>query len=154
MSEGDKNTLAFALFLAKLDQMPPSELSKKVVVIDDPITSLDTHRRRKTVEAICKFHSSVKQIVVLSHDAVFLHDIWKHRIWSIVSISRPSHLQIVRAGSDESEFITWAVDEAIESDYFMNFKMLNEYLSKGSLGSDSELRNIAGCIRRTVGSLL
>lgn len=39
LSAGDRNTLALAFFFASLDQ--DSDLARKIVVIDDPMTSLD-----------------------------------------------------------------------------------------------------------------
>jgi wobble nucleotide-excising tRNase len=42
LSAGDRNTLALAFFFASLDRDPA--LADKIVIIDDPITSLDEHR--------------------------------------------------------------------------------------------------------------
>ena len=50
LSAGDRNTLALAFFFASIDQDPV--LSDKIVVIDDPITSLDDHRALTTVQEI------------------------------------------------------------------------------------------------------
>jgi wobble nucleotide-excising tRNase len=47
-------------------------LDQKVVVIDDPITSLDDHRARVTVEQIASFVPRTMQMIVLSHDKRFL----------------------------------------------------------------------------------
>lgn len=47
MSAGDRNTLALAFFFASLDQ--DAALAHKIVVIDDPMTSLDEHRSLATV---------------------------------------------------------------------------------------------------------
>ena len=46
LSSGDRNALALAFFLASLDQDPG--LADKVVVIDDPISSMDEHRTLTT----------------------------------------------------------------------------------------------------------
>ncbi|MGH8628229.1 MAG: AAA family ATPase, partial [Gammaproteobacteria bacterium] len=48
LSAGDRNTLALAFFFASLDQ--DANLAGKVVVIDDPISSLDEHRALTTVQ--------------------------------------------------------------------------------------------------------
>ncbi len=50
LSSGDRNTLALAFFFASLDQ--DVGLADKVVVIDDPISSLDEHRALTTVQEI------------------------------------------------------------------------------------------------------
>lgn len=75
LSSGDKSTLALAFFLAKLDQ--DVELAQKVVVFDDPLSSHDSHRRSKTVEAIKDLCGRCLQVITLSHDEYFLHDIEK-----------------------------------------------------------------------------
>src|SRR5690606_33527501 len=49
LSEGDKRTLAFAFFLAKLFAAPNRATAS--VVLDDVFTSLDKHRRHNTIEA-------------------------------------------------------------------------------------------------------
>ena len=76
LSEGDKSTLAFAFFLAKLTQ--DEMLGKKIVVIDDPISSLGDFRKRKTVFEIHKLSEHVSQLFVLSHDPMFLNNVMKY----------------------------------------------------------------------------
>ncbi len=50
LSAGDRSTLALAFFFASLESDP--DLSKKVIVIDDPMTSLDEHRVLHTLQEI------------------------------------------------------------------------------------------------------
>lgn len=73
LSAGDKATLAFAFFLSKLDHDP--SLSSKTVVIDDPLSSHDTHRRGKTIEAIKNLCGLSAQVLVLSHDEFLLREV-------------------------------------------------------------------------------
>lgn len=75
LSTGDKTTLALAFFLAKLDH--DGALNQKVVVFDDPLSSHDSHRRGKTVEAIKALCGRCLQLIVLSHDEYFLRDVEK-----------------------------------------------------------------------------
>jgi wobble nucleotide-excising tRNase len=65
LSSGDRNALALAFFFASLDQDP--QLSQKVVVIDDPMTSLDEHRSLTTIQEIWRLINRVDQVIVLSH---------------------------------------------------------------------------------------
>ena len=73
LSAGDKTTLAFAFFLAMLDN--DRGLAGKTVVIDDPLSSHDSHRRYMTVEVIKELCGRCRQIIVLSHDEHLLLDI-------------------------------------------------------------------------------
>lgn len=73
LSAGDKTTLAFAFFLAMLDA--DTGLAGKTVVIDDPLSSHDSHRRYMTVEVIKELCGRCRQMIVLSHDEHLLLDI-------------------------------------------------------------------------------
>ena len=68
LSSGDKSTLAFALFLAKLLH---SDLSNTVVVFDDPISSLDFFRKQQTSKQIAALSLTAKQTIVLTHSMEF-----------------------------------------------------------------------------------
>ncbi len=74
LSSGDRTTLALAVFLAHLEQ--DQDLAAKTVVFDDPFSSQDAFRRRHTVHEIAKVGRNCAQIIVLSHDATFLKQVW------------------------------------------------------------------------------
>ncbi len=80
LSAGDKTTLAFAFFLAKIDQDP--DLACKTLVIDDPLSSHDSHRRRETVNAIKDLCARCLQVIVLSHDEFLLREV-QHRCMGV-----------------------------------------------------------------------
>jgi wobble nucleotide-excising tRNase len=75
LSAGDRNTLALAFFFASLDQDP--NLADKIVIIDDPMTSLDEHRSLTTVEEVRGLGERVRQVMVLSHSKPFLCAMWE-----------------------------------------------------------------------------
>ena len=74
LSSGDRNTLALAFFFASLDQDPG--LADKIVVIDDPVSSLDEHRSLTTVQELRRLMQRIGQLLVLSHNKPFLCNIW------------------------------------------------------------------------------
>jgi wobble nucleotide-excising tRNase len=74
LSAGDRTTLALAVFLAHLERDPTAK--DTIVVFDDPFNSQDSFRRRQTVHEIMKVADKCLQIVVLSHDATFLKQLW------------------------------------------------------------------------------
>ena len=74
LSAGDRATLALAFFIANLERDP--NRAQKIVVFDDPFNSQDAFRRQQTVHEIIKVARDCQQIVVLSHDATFLKQIW------------------------------------------------------------------------------
>ena len=74
LSAGDRTTLALAFFLAYLEADPT--LAEKIIVLDDPFNSQDAFRRRQTVHEITKIAQKCAQVIVLSHDATFLKQVW------------------------------------------------------------------------------
>lgn len=74
LSAGDRTTLALAFFLAELDR--EQDLSDRVVVFDDPFNSQDAFRRRQTIYEIAAVATRGAQVIVLSHDPVFLKQLW------------------------------------------------------------------------------
>jgi wobble nucleotide-excising tRNase len=74
LSAGDRTTLALAFFLAHLERDPAA--AGRLVVFDDPFNSQDAFRRRQTVHEIRKVAGKCAQVIVLSHDATFLKQVW------------------------------------------------------------------------------
>lgn len=74
LSEGEKTALAFAYFLSKFENEVNSEVKIKeaIVAIDDPISSLDDNRLYSTAHLIWRNFNDVKQLIVLSHNFLFL----------------------------------------------------------------------------------
>ncbi|MGH2360036.1 MAG: AAA family ATPase, partial [bacterium] len=75
LSAGDRSTLALAFFLAHLDH--DSARASRIVVFDDPFTSQDSFRRQWTVHEIKRTGLACAQVIVLSHDAGFLRQVWE-----------------------------------------------------------------------------
>jgi len=119
LSSGDRNTLALAFFFSMLDQDP--NLKDKVVVIDDPMTSLDEHRTLTTVQEVRGLSQRVKQVIVLSHNKPFLCKIWSHAV--------PTHrtaIQVVREGSGSS-LQEWKISEDSITEYDRKHQLLRNY---------------------------
>jgi wobble nucleotide-excising tRNase len=71
LSEGEKTALAFAYFMSKVT----TEVTNKgqtIIVIDDPISSLDDNRLYSTAFLIHDEFKDFKQLFVLSHNLLFL----------------------------------------------------------------------------------
>ena len=74
LSSGDRTTLALAFFLSSLDN--DSDLASKIIVFDDPFNSQDAFRRQQTIYEIGSVAQRCAQVIVLSHDALFLKQVW------------------------------------------------------------------------------
>ena len=68
LSEGERRAVALAAFLAELE----TREGKSGVVLDDPVSSLDHERRRVVAVRLARL-AAERQVVVFTHDLVFLH---------------------------------------------------------------------------------
>ncbi|NNH77298.1 AAA family ATPase [Acinetobacter sp. ANC 5380] len=74
LSSGDKSALALAFFLSKFKD---ENFEPSIIFFDDPMSSLDEHRRKATVQEIQYLVEREFQTFVLSHDPFFLSEISK-----------------------------------------------------------------------------
>ena len=70
LSEGEKTCVALAAFMTEL----ATATHKSTLVFDDPVTSLD-HRWRKKVAERLVAEAGTRQIIVFTHDLIFLNDL-------------------------------------------------------------------------------
>ena len=75
LSDGDKNAISFASFLARLDMMGEDNLANQIIIFDDPFNSMDSHRKNRTIDLISQLSHKVKQMFVFSHDLYFANDL-------------------------------------------------------------------------------
>jgi len=73
LSQGDKSALAFAFFLARLENDPA--LSEQTIVFDDPLSSLDSCRRRYTRKKIAELAEKADQLILLTHEEATVADV-------------------------------------------------------------------------------
>lgn len=139
LSAGDKSTLAFAFFIARLEDDP--SLSDAIVVFDDPISSLDANRKHWTQHEIRELGKKAKQVILLSHDPHFLLSIWTEEKQSPVKT-----LQITRRGH-QSALEEWDIEKETRDSYLQDYFCLDEYLATGA---STDLLSIARCIRPLV----
>ena len=135
MSAGDRNTLALALFFSTLDQNP--NLADSIVVIDDPMSSLDDHRSLTTVQEVRKLAERARQVIVLSHNKRFLC-----RIWNGADRNECASLEIAQDG-DESTILCWNVSEDAITEHDQRYILLQKFASTGSPAT----REVAQAIR-------
>ncbi|MBR7986162.1 AAA family ATPase [Burkholderia cenocepacia] len=124
LSEGDKRTLAFAFFLARLFADP--KRSEAVVVLDDVFTSLDLHRRLKTVEAALAMSRECEQVIALGHDAYFLRDIRKRVAKDGCDVVE---LELRRGPGNFTVIGQFNLDEFCASPYYKRYRLVDTYVT-------------------------
>jgi wobble nucleotide-excising tRNase len=125
LSEGDKRTMAFAFFVASTLGDP--QLSDKIVVVDDPMSSLDKARREYTTELLLTISNKCSQLIVLAHDAVYLRDLRK-AMQRQDDQKLVSTVQITRTVSSYSNFDSVDLDRECESAYYTNYRVVDDFV--------------------------
>ena len=136
LSAGDRNTLALAFFFASLEQ--DSNLALKVVVIDDPMTSLDEHRSLTTRQEIISLTGRVTQVIVMSHEKPFLCGLWE----AANRIDRAA-IMVMRDG-DGSTLAEWNVTDDCITEHDRRHRLVVEFLNSYSAAQE---RNVAVAVR-------
>ncbi|MGC1291022.1 MAG: AAA family ATPase [Candidatus Acidiferrales bacterium] len=143
LSSGDRNALALAFFFTYIDRDPHPE--RKVVVIDDPVSSLDEHRSLTTVQELRRMGEHVSQLIILSHDKGFLS-----RIWLKIDSVRCSAIRLERDG-DGSNIVAWDVGSDLITAHDKNHALLRSYLGDGP---DANSRAVAQALRPVLEAFL
>ena len=125
LSEGDKRTLAFAFFIARIEA--DANLSNKIIVVDDPVCSLDRGRRNQTKRILRDIGRKSAQLIVLGHDSHFLRDLRDDLENSRVNISTQL-LKINRITNDYSNFSVFDIDKECASSYYRNHEVLRDFV--------------------------
>lgn len=136
LSAGDRNALALAFFFASLEQ--DQQLARKIVVIDDPMTSLDEHRALTTVQEMRRLLPRVAQIIVLSHSKPFLCNLWEG-----ANTADRSAIRLVRAAAG-SIFAHWDVRQDCITEHDRRHELVTTYLQAADLTVE---RQVAAALR-------
>lgn len=136
LSSGDRNTLALAFFFASLDQ--DAHLAQKIVVIDDPMTSLDEHRSLTTVQEVRRLLGRVSQVIVLSHSKPFLCALWEG-----ADTTERSAI-IVRRDGAGSTLGVWDVRQDCITEHDRRHELVAAYVQAGNPATE---RQVAAALR-------
>jgi wobble nucleotide-excising tRNase len=136
LSAGDRNTLALAFFFASLDEAP--NLAETIVVIDDPISSLDDHRSLTTVQELRRVGDRVSQLIILSHNKPFLCRIYE-RIDPM--LGTPIKLERIANGSTLTQ---WDVNQDSITEHDRRHQLLKRFQANGA---ENNSREVARSIR-------
>ena len=136
LSAGDRNTLAIAFFLAKLEI--DGDIKKKIIVFDDPITSMDTNRIHFLQNRIAKLATKASCIIVLSHSKAFLRGIYKFsqelRTKQNKNKSLIQAYELLQSDNNESKFIQWNIsyDNNLSSDFHRKLARIIKFVTNNS----------------------
>lgn len=128
LSSGDKSTLALAFFLAQIKA--DAEKENCIVIFDDPFNSQDQFRRTCTIGEIRRCGRDVAQVIVMSHDARFLRDLWEHDL----PTDNRKALWLLAYGHRDTVIAEWPIETDTESEDAGNRRVLLSFYheNKGS----------------------
>ncbi len=140
LSEGDKRTLAFSFFVAST--LADAKLNTRIVVVDDPMCSLDLNRKQHTRTVLKDICGKAEQLVVLAHDIYFVRDVRDELIPKDGSYS-VAVLGLRYAAKGYTDFDKLDVDKECQSPYFHRHGLLVDFVINGN----GEPRQVAEAIR-------
>jgi wobble nucleotide-excising tRNase len=140
LSEGDKRTLAFAFFVASTLSDP--KLNSRIVVVDDPMCSLDLNRKQHTRTVLKEIYTKSEQLIVLAHDIYFIRDLRDD-----LKLKDGSYLVSVfglrYATNGYTDFGKFDIDKECQSPYYHHHGLLIDFVDNGN----GEPRQVAKAIR-------
>lgn len=140
LSEGDRRTLAFAFFIASTLSDP--NLGKHIIVVDDPVSSLDRSRRNYTINLLTEIADESAQLILLAHDANFLREAGKAMVKQNQNL-KVSTLQVTRVANAYSALGSIDLDRECETPYFTHYRVVDEYLE----GKHADVKQTAVALR-------
>lgn len=121
LSEGDKGTLAFAFFIASLEKTP--DLDKQIVILDDPLSSLDQTRREATARVLLDLSPKLNQLCVFTHKKDFLRMLFD-------KIPSNTVLQVRSDKKNGSSLEAFDVEEDRKGEYVHMVEDLERYVDE------------------------
>jgi wobble nucleotide-excising tRNase len=131
LSSGDRNALALAFFFSSLDR--DAQLADKIVIIDDPMTSLDEHRSLTTIQEMRRLVPRVCQLIVLSHSKSFLC-----KLWDGADTTTRTAIKISRDGAG-STLSTWDVRQDSITEHDRRHAKVSAYFRAAAAADEREV---------------
>ncbi|MDQ5953198.1 MAG: hypothetical protein QG551_426, partial [Patescibacteria group bacterium] len=151
LSEGEKTAIAFVYFTIHLND-PAFNKDKDIVVIDDPISSLDSNSIFQAFSFLKNSVKDIQQVFILTHNYDFLRLVlnWmKHP-----AVKRDSCFYMIKNKDSSTERVAF-LDELdrdlqnFESEYNYLFKLLHEFQTDGTIASVYHMPNISRKVLET-----
>ena len=145
LSSGDKSALALAFFLSKFKN---TDFEPSIIFFDDPMSSLDEHRRKATIHEIQSLVERDFQTFVLSHDPFFLSDISKlatisrkvkcYEVETILKDTNPLDLNSKKV-SNSKLIVRQNFDSYVLHSYYQEYYKLWDFVQSGREEQKSEI---------------
>ncbi|MCC7357028.1 AAA family ATPase [Candidatus Uhrbacteria bacterium] len=120
MSESDKRSLAFAIFLTKLKYQ--TNKADLMVVLDDPVVSFDDNRISISVDIVKQLSNDFKQLLILTH--------YPPLVKKMVQTKADAGYFRIHKNDQTSTFEPLNTDEFVLSDYEQAFEKIYSFIER------------------------
>lgn len=131
LSEGEQKVIALADFLA---EMQLSEVNRGII-FDDPVTSLD-HKRKETIAQRFVEISGYKQVIIFSHDIVFIKHLENHAKNKYKDENTKVAVHTLVSSGRESIGVVELESTPLKDSTYTNSHIPRKYLSRAKKESD------------------
>ncbi|WP_320121146.1 AAA family ATPase [uncultured Sphaerochaeta sp.] len=137
LSEADNSCIAFAFFLSQIQ----SDIKNRIVIFDDPVSSLDYNRIRLTINLINDVATQCKQLFILTHDLNFANLVNKNNQYSKSFLA----LKLISL-KGTTTFSSFDIKAECLPPIFKDLNTVHNYFNNG-LAVNSDKHEIIRCIR-------
>lgn len=147
LSRGDKNSLAFAFFLAFIEKK--ANLENAILFFDDPLSSHDENRQIRTALAISNLKQRVSQVFVLTHKKTFFNALFS-------KFNSESSYFKINQNINGSFIKKMEKDEILDkTEYEKIIEKFNKYINFGATSSpELSIGNLKNDIRKAFENVL
>jgi len=143
LSEGEKTAFALLYFLKSLEDHR-SKLEETIVVIDDPVSSLDATAMFTAFGFIKERTETAMQIIVLTHDFAFFNLVkgWFNHVPDSKNQSR--YYSVISSMSADGKCANVTVMDRLLKDFASEYQYLFHLVKKGATDEGKELADLYG----------
>lgn len=149
LSEGEKTAIAFLYFVVQLGDHEFA-IEEGIVVIDDPISSLDSSAIYQAFACLKHAVKDAKQVFLMTHNFDFMRLLLD---WLKHEDGTPRYYMIICSeGSDERSARIAPLDKMLTdhaTEYHYLFKTLHSFKSNGEIGNCYHIPNVARKVLET-----
>ena len=150
LSEGEKTAIAFLYFIVQLAE--DFDVAEGVVVIDDPISSLDSSAIFQAFAYLKNAVKDAKQVFLLTHNFDFLKLVLNWLSYPKVRKQSTFLMLVCAEGQNGRDAEVKPLDDLLvqhPTEYHYLFKMLHLYKSDGTIATCYHMPNIARKVLET-----
>ena len=150
LSEGERTAIAFIYFIVQLSEQDFS-LGEGIVVIDDPVSSLDAGSTYQAFAFLKNAVKDAKQVFLLTHNFSFLR-LMLNWLESVKKADRQFYMLVCQSGSTGRHSSLVSLDRALidhPTEYHFLFKTLATFQGDGTIAGCYHIPNVTRKVLET-----